>query len=38
MRCIAQIAVDEIEPPAEGMYYALWCAECRVTATTYQQT
>ena len=38
MSCIGQIAREDVEGFAEGMFYAFWCAVCRVTATTYQQT
>jgi hypothetical protein len=38
MRFIAQLAPDDFEEYAEGMYYVHWCDDCRVTATTYQQT
>ncbi len=38
MRFVAQLAHDEIESPSEGIYYAFYCASCRLTATSYQQS
>jgi len=38
MKFLAQIAHDEIEDHAEGFYYAFVCADCRRTATSYQQS
>jgi hypothetical protein len=35
---LAQIDNHDIWDMAEGMYYAFVCADCRTTATTYQQT
>ncbi len=35
---IAQLAVRDIIHPADGMYYALMCPDCWITAIRYQQT
>jgi hypothetical protein len=38
MVCIGQIAGNEVYASAEGIFYAFLCAECRTTASSYQQT
>ncbi len=38
MKFLAQINSAEIEEFGEGFYYAFLCPDCRITATTYQQT
>ena len=38
MRCIGQIACENVDPHREGVFYAFLCAECGTTASTYQQT
>lgn len=38
MRCIGQVACEDIDPGAEGVFYAFLCADCGTTASTYQQT
>ena len=38
MRCIGQIACEDVDPGREGVFYAFLCAECGTTASTYQQT
>lgn len=38
MKCIAQLAWDEVEAFAEGMTYAFLCVDCGKAATAYQQT
>jgi len=38
MVCIGQIAGNELYESAEGIFYAFLCAECRTTASSYQQT
>lgn len=35
---LAQVSRDEIEEPAEGIYYSFICLNCWITATSYQQT
>jgi hypothetical protein len=38
MRCIGQIACEDVDPDREGVFYAFLCAECGTTASTFQQT
>ena len=38
MRCIGQLACEDVEPNREGMFYAFLCADCVTTASAYQQT
>lgn len=39
MPFVGQVSPEEVlGSPEEGTYYLFWCAECRVTATGYQQT
>jgi hypothetical protein len=35
---IGQVSGEDIEGLGEGIYYALLCARCQVSATLYQQT
>jgi hypothetical protein len=37
MKFLAQLDNNQFKN-CEGIYYAFWCADCRNTATTYQQT
>lgn len=38
MTFIAQLDWEDVEEYGEGMYYMFVCPDCRITATTYQQT
>jgi hypothetical protein len=38
MRCIGQVACEDVDPGREGTFYAFACADCATTASTYQQT
>lgn len=38
MTFIAQLDWEDIEEYGEGIYYMFVCPDCRITATTYQQT
>lgn len=35
---IAQVSLEDVDDLGEGILYAFWCAECRVTAVSHQQT
>lgn len=35
---VAQVAMQDVEPYGDGMYYGLLCRDCRISATVYQQT
>jgi hypothetical protein len=38
MRCIGQVACEDVAAGREGIFYAFLCADCATTASTYQQT
>ena len=38
MPFIGQISCEDVEPNREGIFYAFLCADCAMTASTYQQT
>lgn len=38
MRCIGQIACEDVDPGREGIFYAFLCAECGTATSAYQQT
>ena len=38
MQFIGQISCEDVEPNREGIFYAFLCADCAMTASTYQQT
>jgi hypothetical protein len=38
MRCIGQVACEDVDPGREGIFYAFACADCATTASAYQQT
>lgn len=38
MRCIGQVAREDVDPGREGIFYAFLCADCATTASNYQQT
>jgi hypothetical protein len=38
MLFVAQLSNEDFESHGEGITYAFLCADCRMTATIYQQT
>jgi hypothetical protein len=38
MRCIGQVACEEVDAGREGIFYAFLCADCATTASAHQQT
>lgn len=36
MTFVGQVDVSDLGPPAEGIYYAFVCSDCRLVAATYQ--